>query len=412
MVELREGKEQQELQWTQRWLSNSGGLPISFTLGNYYAIHTVPSHPCIKLLAAQAHRWMNAQLYLHADTTGDLLSAQNNFPMLENLTIGRRYMDDTPLLDDLADAFASAPRLKSLHLGQRVSDRMIKMPWNQLTTCALDGQYTIVECYDLIKYCQNMMHCELCITHSTFPEIDITQRPLLIHPNIKNLQIVEGVSLRRLLDRLELPALTKYGHSDFNLLEDVSIYDSIVSLFARSMPLLSSLHLDHTEYATDRDLIDCLSQCPLLEELYLTMNSANGVNSAVLRRLTHDSDQLACCLVPKLQNFSVQIESQFNFEAFAKMVESRWRHHGRECRAPDHRPVVRMREATLRLSHDEPGIHAEDAIWDTDGEKPPWLLLLQQIQSEGFNLVPADSDGHKSITLENLVYRIDVLDSD
>lgn len=354
---------------------------------------------------------MNADICLPLDKLGDILSTLNNLPLLETLSIGTRYKETTPLPDGIANAFVSAPRLHSLILGLRISDCMVKVPWNQLTSCKLVDRYTIAECYELFQNCHNMTHCELGIVEFPSPETDITQRPVLVHPKIMDLQIHEGVNLGRLLDRLELPAMTKFGHSDCNLLEELFIYDRVVSLFARSMPPLHSLDLDHSDDTTHLFLIDCLELFPLLEVLSLTYHSASGVNAEFLHRLTHDPGQTGCCLVPKLQDFTVQIEEQFNFEAFTKMIESRWRHHDRDCRAPDHRPIIRMTNASLRTSYGWPEVQAEDTVLDADEEKPAWLGLLQQFRSEGFSLETTESDGC-SLSLENLVYGIAEPDSD
>lgn len=397
-LRLRDGKEHHDILQARQYLSCSGGLPISFTLG-LYGRPNGPWHPCIQLLVANAHRWKHATLYLPSSKMGDFRGVENNLPLLESLEIGFLNPDSThhPLLyADFGNSFLDAPRLHTLTLNTRVSEHIIQVPWAQLTNCKFDGQYTIIECYDLIQNCHNLRHCEISLWYED--EVDTAHLPMIIRPTIKELLARGSSSLQRLLDRLELPGMTLFDH----LHRGPGPSEDITSLFSRSSPPLSCLHLesDCTD-STHTALIDCLKQCPSLRELSLLRGSASGVNAQLLRWLTHFPDDSSCCLVPELQYLSVSTLHDFNFEAFTTMVESRWRHHGRDCHGPDHRPVVRIKGATLRRSYLH---HAEDAVENRDEDEPPWLDLLHQLLDEGFLLVSQDHRA-KDITLKKMLLK-------
>ena len=105
---LLEGREEPELNMAQQWLSRSGGLPITFTLGKYLGYGTSHrSHPCIKLLAAHVHRWQDVTFNSPYDTTGDLRNIQHNLTLLN---IGWSFSTlETSYLDLFAGQSSMSP---------------------------------------------------------------------------------------------------------------------------------------------------------------------------------------------------------------------------------------------------------------------------------------------------------------
>lgn len=357
---LQEGREELEQEMAQQWLERSRGLPITFTLGRIRPKPKlkVASHPCIKLLAAHAHRWRDATINIPTHTIGDLRSVEHNLAWLESLSIGRSSHNRV-IETGLLDLFLVAPQLHKLKLGRRYLEEILNMPWRQLTRCTLVGDYNAVECYDIIKDCPNLSYCELAVTGiSDSVEDDIDLQPSIAHPNIDVLKIRNEETLLRLLERLELPVLTEFAHTSPSPV--LSLYTHTASLFLRSAPPLRRLELDNMAHARDSDLIDCLEQCPSLQELSLTSNSASGVSEWFLHRLTHFPELEQCCLVPKLQSFTVSVSWDFGFEAFTKMIKSRRSRHGLECRAVDHKAVEQIRKATLHRMSNSQAVDAVD----------------------------------------------------
>lgn len=407
---LQEGREELELEMAQQWLARSRELPITFTLGRIRyksksGLKVTATHPCVKLLAAHAHRWRDATINIPTQHMKDLRSVQGNLILLESLSIGRssEYRSPEPIFKDL---FIAAPQLHKLKLGRRALEPILNVPWTQLTQCTLEGDYNALECYDVINNCPNLTYCEFAVTgisHPTTEDIDL--RPSIVHPNIDVLKIRNHETLLQLLEHLELPALTEFAHT--TRFPVMSLYTSTRSLFLRSTPPLRRLELDNEAHTSDSALIGCLEQCPSLQELFLTSYCASGVSKEFLHRLTHSRRKDRCCLVPKLHSLTVSISWHFNFKAFTKMIKSRWQGHGLECRAVDHETVEQLGQTTLcRISDCE----AEDALGKGD-KKPRWFHDLLKFQAEGFSLT---SKGVKGvlIPLEEVVLESDSDDSD
>lgn len=393
-LSLKEGEEELELDMAQQWLARSGELPITFTLGSMDSQLKEPNHPCIQLLAAHAHRWEEATIHLPADTMRGFQSVRHNLPILQSLEIGQ-HDGEASAQADIVDFFYDAPDLHQVLLYQRFSEQLLKMPWEQLTFCQLDGRYTATECYDLMQNCPELCHCILGVLHD--PEPNISHRPLITHPALITLTIHEGSSLESLLDRLKLPNFEELVHEFCE--SGLSLYATISSLFSRSAPI-HRLHLDNIGAATTEiELISCLQQCPALQELTLLHACASGVSKRFLDRLTHTPSRATCCLVPKLQFFEVGVERYFSLEAFTIMIESRWRHHASQCRATDHQAIARLTRATLSRSC----FRAVDAIDTEIDPEPPWATLLNVIQAEGFLLNTKNGLGGNIPLLEILL---------
>lgn len=216
--------------------------------------------------------------------------------------------------------------------------------------------------------------------------------------NLESLEIRDGLCLERVFDRLKLPKLMKFVHFDCE--PGRSLYASMTSLFQRSAPPLTCLDLCDESSTTDLDLIECLQQCPSLQDLSLTYGSAMGVNRRLFHRLTHFAAETTCCLVPLLQSFTVDVMDKFNFAAFTTMIESRWQGPSRDCHAADHKKIHQLKQATMRRCW---GMWAEDAVEHIDVYGLPWFHRLQQFQAEGF-LLTTENKG-RSIPLLNFVSR-------
>lgn len=412
---LKQGREELEMQVAQRWLSSSGELPIKIKLGELRTNMKASSHPCVKLLAAHAHRWQSAEIFsIPPAIMRDLRSIQHNLPLLETLSIGEfrpsMFPSVPPIQFDCGKLFIDAPQLHTLKLCRGGFGQTFYTPWTQLTVLWLEGAYHLHECYDIIQSCPDLWTCDLCIsTDPIFNNIGIDHRPILVLDNLKDLKNHEGDCLEELLDRLELPSLDRFSHIECQ--DGPQIYHVIASLFARSVSPLRRLEIDSPAKASAQDLIECLWQCPDLEELSLLSSTAHGISVLLLWELTYqrDSGETLCCLAPKLHTITVCVLSEFSFEAFTTMVESRWRYHGLTCQGADHQDVVQIKQATLRRM---PDAHAQDAIADMRHREPRWLEVLRELQGEGFSLNTQDDTGYWDIPLGIFVQAFPDADSE
>lgn len=246
------------------------------------------SHPCVKLLAAHAYRWGKHDIFLPWRTAYNSRSVQNNLPLLEALEIERfGDNDEPPLQADVLDYFSVAPHLRKFTLKFRLTAAMPQMPWGQLVSMKLQGGNDPTKCHDLLQNC-NLAICGLAISY--YPDTELTIRPLLVCPSIKELYISRGSRVERLLDRLQLPHVAQFHYSFCG--PRVPLYDSITSLLARSTATLDYL-------------VNIFQQCSSLQELSLTRRTAFAWTNALSRQ-----DIMLSCT--KLRSFTVSIERSFN----------------------------------------------------------------------------------------------------
>lgn len=398
-LRLENAGEARQLQATRRWLSRSGALPLNIRLEPpFYAIPIFKVLPCMKMLTDYANRWRKVDISVPPEPAAMVLrNAHNRLPLLESLEISRSRFEDEPMQTDSIDFFSVAPRLHTLTLGWRLTVTMINMPWAQLTSLKLTGDYTLTECYDLLRDCHNLATCELTLRGP--PHVNLSDRPVLLNHNIKELHIRDGSCMEDLLHRLKLPAVSTFTHFECDDAR-ATLYDSITSFFSRSAPLLYSLEIQNSEVCTELDLINILQDCIFLQELSLTHLTAIGVNARLLRRMTHSSGQPSCCLVPKLRSFTVSVEESFNLGALVAMIESRWCNHDHDCGAKNHQSLLKIGEVTLTRSQD--GARAEDAM-EVGDQEPSWVPLLKQFLVEGFILHTDDFYG-EDIPLEAILF--------
>lgn len=391
--DLKKVEGETDLKMVQRWLSSSGGLPLTISLGEHAGVTDRPACPSIELIASHSYRWKNVKIYLQEEILRDIRRVQDNLPLLESLELLIYYHTN----DDLPpnDLFLAAPRLRELELFRNTSKEIPQVNWTQLTVCRLGGEYLLTELYDIIQGCDNLSQCTLEV--SCEPNAEITHRPIIIRPNIESLAMFaedtfEGTHLGSLLDRLELPSMSSYSQD----LGNTNI-TSLTSLLSRSVPPLRQLYLQswNGDPTTEVELIDCLQSCPLLQNLTLLTDIAGGVNARFLRRLTHFPGHSSCCLVPKLQSFSVAVRDCFNLEAFAAMVESRWRNHECACRAMDHQQVERISRTMLQQVD-------LDSAEDATGHDTPWARSLYQMVAEGL-LLQTESEIGDVVSLDQIL---------
>lgn len=403
-IDLEKGSERPDLEanMTQLWLTNSGELPITFSLAllDFYGKPINPeltliSHPCVKLLAENARRWKSVHFDVPRTWLADLSIVGDNLPFLESLKIIPHLSSQESAPLNLVDLVSIAPRLQTLVLGDKVFGiTLSSAPWAQLTSCELGG-HSISDCYTVLQNSPNLRKCEL--SASSAGNSDLTHCPPITHYNLESLDINNGNCLEQLLDRLELPNLKSLCEYDWD--PAISLYATITSLLHRSGPSLTCLSLTGDNVAEGDELVLCLQQCPSLQTLLLLSCSAVAVDERLLRRLTHFPDETTCCLLPELQSFDVSVEAAFDLESFVAMIESRWRGHGRDCRATDHRKVHQLKKVTISWSFN---MSAEEPLADIDS---PWLDLLCQIRAEGFIFETENVQG-RPISIDEFLFGV------
>ena len=369
------GKEKTEEAILEMWLSRSKGCPITFTFHIPYYNPAVRTHPCIMPLLANAHRWRHAKFIMPSWKFETLQATRVHFPLLETLSIERYHEDNFPRLYDFT-TFQTAPNLRSLSLHRRVSESTIEVPWSQLTTLTLFGDYTADDCLDILQKATQLSTLLLSLHEEAVP------RPSAIfsHTHLRQLTIVYGRQSQNLISRLALPALQDFnyygGDENFSMVH-------LSSLFSRCFaPLRRLILTSKTFHVTSGMLIQFLQLCPTLVELAIMLDCASAIDNKVLKRLTHaPNNEPTCCLAPKLQTIDFGVHHLFNYESFVRMIESRWRFYLNDCGAPNHEEVHQIKDVKIcrtdyHRAEDEP----------EDGAESPSFAILRQFREEGLRV--------------------------
>lgn len=377
---LSQQKIEFETEMLKLWLARSGSCSLSVHIGSAYSYQevTMDNHPAIAQLAAHAHRWQNVRLRIPSSMFGYLQAATGSFPQLQTLDIGSIHLDTSPLVANV-NTFQYAPQLCKLSLGSRMSLDVPRMPWSQLIECRMEpiSNYTVDECFKILEWCANLQVYMPTPANSAFT---IPHTPIQ-HTRLRRLTIEEGSGLGDLFEHLSLPALQTF---EYDGADEIFPINSFNRLLSRSPPSLLRLSLTSPNAVIgEAALLQCLQLCPLLENLELLSDCAFGFNIALMVRLTHiiGTTTNFCCLLPRLKKLKVAVHPAFNFQAFADMVESRWRFNDADCGASDHQEVYQIRE--VQICH-QFRFHVEDEPEDRD--EPACFPLLRQLRGEGLHI--------------------------
>jgi hypothetical protein len=300
------------------WLSRSGGSTLSVQLDDTPA-------PVIDLLLPHSNRFQHLHVGLPLEMFHKISVVENRLNLLETLVI--EVLRDassgviTPLRS-VIHSFQSAPRLRTVHLGEGVPAQMVALPWAQLTDCVAD-YCDINDCLQIFSKSPQLVHCMV--------EYRLGSRsmPYPFPPNI--LQLTRLVSFHLvtwsnpspLFDTIALSSLRSI-QIEYPVEFDHWPQSSFVSLLHRSSRSLSILTFINVAL-TSGGLIQCLQETPLLNELEV-WDCAQCINSELFDLLTlgrEPGDNNAPPLVPALQELSLC--GTFSVGGgCVEMVQSRW----------------------------------------------------------------------------------------
>jgi len=93
-------------------------------------------------------QWYDIYLDVPPSVLGSLAPARNRLPRLQKLYIGDE-------LEETLNIFECAPRLRWLHLDDRLDPSMLKVPWNQIEYFDT-GRREIDHCLKLLHATSNL----------------------------------------------------------------------------------------------------------------------------------------------------------------------------------------------------------------------------------------------------------------
>ena len=293
------GKEwRAETALAQSWLTRSGGSPLSikFSVFDYLT----PSDSIFHDLLAQSDRWQHIDIYIPFLLFDAFRVVRRRLASLRTLSLECAPLPHQPLTPtDLLDSFETAPQLRSLTVGYRLSLAGLRVPWSQLTRCNIKSHdLTIDRFFDVLRHSPNLVEC--CLDFFSRSALDQAYHWVIRHDHLRVLSIKTSRKLQLLFENLSLPALSAFSYYRIRPWGSQAILTSFASLLSRSACSLSSLRLA----CVFNELENCLRLSPSLSEMELRSSCARtSLIESLLDQLTRKSSENGHeeCLLPNLR---------------------------------------------------------------------------------------------------------------
>jgi hypothetical protein len=373
--DLRVQNASRELEMGPIWLSRSGGAPLTLGLHSYNEISK--SHPITKMILPHAPRWVTLILNTTPSIIHSLRIAKDEVRRLRSLIIRSNFASQDPTLPQSFDAFKFALQLRSLTFVGQVSVLKPEFACAQLRELRLySGHYTVNDCLQMLYNSPNLEICEIRPSPS---QDHPPSRTVVTNYNLRELNISD-CDLASLFTSLALPALRNLSCDCCNAWPK----DEFLSFMHRSSFTLLKLVLSGI-YDYGYCIAECLRHTANLVELALLEGCGDAIGEEFLRDMTHDSSPSV--LLPKLRCMKVDRERSFAYDAFATMVESRWR-----VSPPQGAPraiVERIQRVEICFIDGYEDYEDYDTLRDNAAYSNSFARL-RQLQAEGLALISPD----------------------
>jgi hypothetical protein len=376
--ELRTQDMNRELEMAPIWLARSGGAPL--TLGLHSHGEMLQSHPIIDMILPHAPRFVTLFLNTRPYVIYGLRNAKGRIPCLRNLILHPSNVNPSMLPHSL-DAFEIAPQLRSLSLIEQLSVLKPEFAWAQLRELALHpDQYTVNDCLEILHNSPNLEVCSL-----SPKSLDHFPHMVVKNNSLRQLRVAFCKHLAPLFAGLALPALVDLSCSFYGVWPQ----HDFLSFMRRSPFALQKLRLiniydDEGEYS----VAECLRHTGNLLELELLEGSGRAINEEFLRYMTHRGS--LSCLLPKLRRLKVTRDISFDYNAFATMVESRWRQNA--SHGVNNATVERIQRVEICFMDDYERYDQYDLLRHNIAYSDSFALL-RQLRAEGLNLISPHRTG-------------------
>ncbi|KAF8149953.1 hypothetical protein B0H34DRAFT_731845 [Crassisporium funariophilum] len=366
------------------WITRSGDCPLSLCVpGEMLMIDAISD-----TMRNTCRRWN--KILLDIPDTSLSLPPGVSFPMLEKLEIHTSEGVATPLLDDLAQALLSAPKLTGLIWDNAKRNAApLQLDWSKLTHLTLNADITMQHCLAVLSTATKMTHLSLSeiVTPSHVPfQSEITLQEL------ESFVVNSKTDITPIFNALTTPNLRKLV---LNL--ETWPHSSAIAFLRRSRSPLQSLNF-YFPPLTEAELIECLQVAQeTLKEF--TVQGGGGeppVTDIILDRLTDTG--VGDVLCPKVEIIALYDCVACSDGRFARMAQSRlWLLNDSGSSASPRRverlKVVEMYDSEVEVLHLKPlrsfGLILK-AYSEIDGSpiplEPEDAERLTQLRAEGLVL--------------------------
>ncbi|KAJ7467472.1 hypothetical protein FB451DRAFT_1040097 [Mycena latifolia] len=273
-----------KMRMLEYWLERGAAHPLTL-----YLHYRQPLADAVPLIAAQAARWHDVDLFLHPTTLAAFPCAGLQLPVLRRLSLGCLQQPDAsaPIT-----AFCDAPALTDVSL-RKLAPKSVVLPWAQLTAfyCHCDDP---ADALRVLTLAPSLRHFTLDLERAAEPAVGAALTAPCVHEALRSLTIhthpAVPIPVRALLAPLTLPGLRALelpplGPADIDALlaffgRSQSAYTlarfsaplaplpaGALPALLRALPALETLRLQYPAPAPLLDLLGALRGCDVVPRL-------------------------------------------------------------------------------------------------------------------------------------------------
>ncbi|KAF7968601.1 hypothetical protein HWV62_30055 [Athelia sp. TMB] len=355
----------------QAWLVRSGSCPLSVDIQCRTGSAPGTWNDILDVLLPHSHRWRHATIMLQEGS--NLSRIRDRLPLLETLEVQvpTSHSEFSP-----QSAFEIAPMLRSVRVNGWIH-RVGQLPWAQLTSfhaseCSVQQSLILLQAMpDIVSFTGNVhdLPAESRLYSASSPPLRLAK---LEHLDLGAMN--SGPIQPRLFGSLDLPSLKTLAFRERYWAFLSAWTPSIIALIQQSSCDLTYLELTLGTMYSQESADDLVRACPRLEHLVLAHNPDHNASwgySKVMEALTVLPSGATSYVTPRLRALEVDWARGFQLQAFADMIESRWK---RGSRTYEESPVTRMDFISLRCVPNAADFEEEA------------LARLKAFETEGLNL--------------------------
>ncbi|KII88780.1 hypothetical protein PLICRDRAFT_54608 [Plicaturopsis crispa FD-325 SS-3] len=349
----------------QVWLLRSGNLPLSLL---YHPPAAYSPAKIAYILELYSTRWEHLNFSISEIHEEFDNAIDEGFPSLRSLVLNLG-LDFGPWWD-----LTTSTQLRKFSYTNSVLDKMIDVPWGQLTHLTLWHQ-SQHRCVDFLSQAPNLVECNLHEVRTSPAEDSIAPSVLLPHLQclLVTYEIHDSDTLDMLLfERATAPVLRELRLTSNTLAADRA--SSFMTFLHRSRCSLDLLAIHYIDIPED-EFIQCLSELPSLRELHIAGRFT--FSDRVVSSLERSEDTPNNGRLPALTVLTL-INTVINIEGLAKMIRSRWRTPSRDESLP--RAHLPTEPAPVPLTY------VEWRVTEPDFYPKPDLEPLRALKRDGFNV--------------------------